>query len=386
MSEDMARDRVKDEVIKLVQRGRVRQAMQRLSSLGTAEYGEETATKLKSMQFPAAAPDHIYALDAEELDTLRSWRPTTTVLADEDALEAVCRAKNGAAAGPSGWRNEHIRAACEEGVGATAATLILQRIATGEFGGAAALRTNDLPHAHLIDAARLVALNKNAAGTKIRPVAVGETWRRIAGAALVTTRKGAIERRLLRARNFAFSKDGCSFAQKTIGLLLAANPDYIVIETDLKSAFQRANRFEMERQLYADPALRDLIPYFQSLYGDASALFYGEDYMLSSEDGCQQGCSLGSMLYVLANSRIVETVIAEFPAVTVVGFVDDYRFIGPPAEAAAAYTRYDELITESNQALEISKSFMYSPSVASLGHTTRRKARLSCIATVIDTM
>jgi hypothetical protein len=38
------------------------------------------------------------ALDAEELDTLRSWRPTTTVLADEDALEAVCRAKNGAAA------------------------------------------------------------------------------------------------------------------------------------------------------------------------------------------------------------------------------------------------------------------------------------------------
>jgi hypothetical protein len=26
---------------------------------------------------------------------------------------------------------------------------------------------------------------------------------------------------------------------------------------------------------------------------------------------------------VLANSRIVETVIAEFPAVTVVGFVDD---------------------------------------------------------------
>jgi hypothetical protein len=64
MSEDMARDRVKDEVIKLVQRGRVRQAMQRLSSLGTAEYGEETATKLKSMQFPVAAPDHIYALDA----------------------------------------------------------------------------------------------------------------------------------------------------------------------------------------------------------------------------------------------------------------------------------------------------------------------------------
>eukprot|EP01047_Picozoa_sp_COSAG01_P114199 COSAG01_NODE_42881_length_435_cov_1.827381_1_plen_78_part_01 len=59
--------------------------------------------------------------------------------------------------------------------------------------------------------------------------------------------------------------------------------------------------------------MRDLIPYFQSLYGDPSALFYGEDYMLSSEDGCQQGCSLGSMLYVLANSCIVETVIAEFP-------------------------------------------------------------------------
>jgi hypothetical protein len=27
----------------------------------------------------------------------------------------------------------------------------------------------------------------------------------------------------------------------------------------MKSAFQRANRFEMEQQLYADPALRDLM-------------------------------------------------------------------------------------------------------------------------------
>eukprot|EP01049_Picozoa_sp_SAG25_P010451 SAG25_NODE_1144_length_3810_cov_1.881164_4_plen_116_part_00 len=71
---------------------------------------------------------------------LRSWRPDAQVLTDEDALAAVSKAKNGAAAGPSGWRNEHIRAACDEGVGLTAVTLIMQRVAVGEFGGASALR------------------------------------------------------------------------------------------------------------------------------------------------------------------------------------------------------------------------------------------------------
>jgi hypothetical protein len=61
------------------------------------------------------------------------------VLTDEDALAAVSKAKNGAAAGPSGWRNEHIRATCDEGVGLTAVTLIMQRVAVGEFGSASAL-------------------------------------------------------------------------------------------------------------------------------------------------------------------------------------------------------------------------------------------------------
>ena len=43
------------------------------------------------------------------------------------------------------------------------------------------------------------------------------------------------------ACNLAFSADGCNVSKKTIETLLDTNRDWICVETDLASAFQRAS-------------------------------------------------------------------------------------------------------------------------------------------------
>ena len=61
----------------------------------------------------------------------------------------------------------------------------------------------------------------------------------------------------------------------------------------------------MERELYADADLRPLLPYFYALYADEASLFFGDD-VLKSKEGCQQGCSLGTPLYILSIIPVIE--------------------------------------------------------------------------------
>ena len=48
---------------------------------------------------------------------------------------------------------------------------------------------------------------------------------------------------------------------------------------------------------------------------------------------------------------VIETLIAEFPSVLILGFVDDYYFLGDTVDCAAAYRRYGELLRERGQEL-----------------------------------
>jgi hypothetical protein len=124
----------------------------------------------------------------------------------------------------------------------------------------------------------------------------------------------------------------------------------------------------MLRGLYEDPSLRHMVPYYLSLYGleGPATLYFGDFYRWLSEEGCQQGCSLGVLLYILAVSPVIEKLMEEFPNVSVLGFVDDYYFCGLPEETARCYERYGQLLSEQGMALNHAKGFVWSRSAASL--------------------
>ena len=85
--------------------------------------------------------------------------------------------------------------------------------------------------------------------------------------------------------------------------VLQANPSWIVVETDLSSAFQRAAREDIMHELFDNSELRAFIPMFISLYGSSSKLFFEDVCELMSEEGSQQGCPLGGLLFILMGLR-----------------------------------------------------------------------------------
>jgi hypothetical protein len=69
-----------------------------------------------------------------------------------------------------------------------------------------------------------------------------------------------------RARDLSkFTEDGCGALRKIVRLHMAEHSAHICLTSDAVSAFMRAQRHEMTRQLYDDESLRPLLSYFFSL-------------------------------------------------------------------------------------------------------------------------
>ena len=84
------------------------------------------------------------------------------------------------------------------------------------------------------------------------------------------------------------------------------------------------------------------------------------------EEGSQQGCPLGGLLFVLSVAAIAEDVAARYPSVTVLGFADDYRFIGPVRDALDAALEYRTRVIEAGHVDQVEKAWAFSPSQASI--------------------
>ena len=141
-------------------------------------------------------------------------------------------------------------------------------------------------NAGLINTSRLAAVSEDKVwrAGRARPIQIGDTIRRMAGRGLLRNRRPACEQRALRANNFAFTEDGCSALRKILRLHMAEHSAHICLTSDAVSAFMRAQRHEMTRQLYYDDdeSLRPLLSYFFSLYSSHAKIFYGDQTILSS--------------------------------------------------------------------------------------------------------
>ena len=285
---DDADDLRRDAAIGKVRRGRIGQGAQRLVSRGGVAPEDARAEVLEHMeqlQLPSHRDDHPCALTAEEEEAFRSYRPRATDLFTGDTVkEVMSQADAGVAGGCSGWRNEHFKGAAETDLGLAALTTIMLAMAQGDCGSPYSENGN----MHVWDASRLIALVKGDEWTgaeNTRPIAIGETLRRLTGKCLLRARREVMERRALTIHNFAFTSDGCSNVVKLVQLYAHEYPEHVVLTTDVETAFQSAPRTQMERALYEDEGLRPLLPYFYSLYADEAALYFGDTWATKGRQG-----------------------------------------------------------------------------------------------------
>ena len=177
---------------------------------------------------------------------------------------------------------------------------------------------------------------------KLRPIAVGELFYRLAG--VIAVRKVTAEAAAL-------------LAPHQLGVSVASGAEHIVhslqhsltnattrralLRVDMSNAFNSCDRARVLRQLYEQPALSAMWRVADFGYSAPSQLLlqgcHGQ-HLLSS-NGVRQGDPLSAILFCLYIRDVLTTVSAQ-AAVEVQGFFDDINVSGEPAEVMKAF---DEL-------------------------------------------
>ena len=144
----------------------------------------------------------------------------------------------------------------------------------------------------------------------IRPIAVGETIRRLIGkvALSLPQSKNAVQR-LLPIQHGVGAKRGAEhnamLIQESTAILNEHDDstDWCLLKVDLSNAFNAVSRQKMLLQV-AQKAPH-LLPWTQSLYGEDLTLYIGQN-TIPSQRGVQQGCNFGTFLFALAIQPILE--------------------------------------------------------------------------------
>ena len=143
--------------------------------------------------------------------------------------------------------------------------------------------------------ADLCALGKKTGG--IRPIAAGDTFRRLVAKCHCKTNKDSLK------EHFLPDQVGVAVAGGAEALVHLTrqiwddnlnNNDFVILKVDMRNAYNRMFRslmVEWVREEYPD-----MEEYVWFLYGGSSNLIYGSD-IIKSEEGAQQGCGLASMLF-----------------------------------------------------------------------------------------
>ena len=134
-----------------------------------------------------------------------------------------------------------------------------------------------------------------------RPIAVGNTLRRLVTKCACNQLKGAMGN-TLRPHQLGFGTPlGAEAAVHSArSYLHYLENDYLILKIDFKNAFNYLHRDKMF--LAVREYIPELLPLVLSAYGFLSSLFHGEGTILSSE-WIQQGDSLGPPLLALPSSQ-----------------------------------------------------------------------------------
>lgn len=292
-------------------------ALQACLSRGTAENSPETINTLRSLH-PDATSSFIGTAPVSRFTPSK-----------EKVRDAVLSFGPGSAAGASGWRASHLKVLLlvdSSGRFLDALTALVQLLARGQ--ALQAVRP-------LLGGATLIALNKKDGG--IRPIAIGETHRRLTSKVILSSLPSAA-RKAVGPRQFgAGAPAGTERVVHLLRRLVGASrgrPDFVVLKVDIQNAFNSLSRAELLKAVFTHAP--DLAPWALWLYGSPSSLLF-DDTDIASACGVQQGDPLGPYLFSLA----IAPVIAELEGLGLeanLWYLDDGVLAGPAERVHAAFS------------------------------------------------
>jgi hypothetical protein len=263
-----------------------------LSSKGLAPYSEETRLLLEEKHPKQAVP----TIPEVEVPSLQL--PTNF-----NIRETLRSFPNGTACGPSGLRVEHLLEACEASLPVAFHTT-LRHFINHLIAGKAPPTI-----APLFAGAALTALKKSKPGAPldIRPIAVGEVFRRLVGKCLckLTATKA---KELFAPHQFGVACPGG--VEKVVHKMRAIlgdhweDEDFVILKVDMKNAFNMVSRQAVMDE--CGRCLPEVLPWVAWCYKSHPKLWHPLGQFVSAA-GVQQGDPIGPLLFSLALNRLVDS-------------------------------------------------------------------------------
>jgi hypothetical protein len=214
-----------------------------------------------------------------------------------------------------------------------------------------------------IAGAPLMALNKPGGG--LRPIAIGETIRRLVSKCCCWEAEMTAPYIFGSLQVGVATKGGGEaviHAVRKIAKELGDDPSRVMLKVDLTNAFNMVDRTEMLRRVREQ--LPNIYHWTKYCYAQPAHLFFG-DMLLASMAGVQQGDPLGPVLFSLVLHPLVEKIQKEFPNLDLnVWYLDDGTIIGKQEDVYGAF----ELLRREGPALglhlNVKKNELWWPSRA----------------------
>ena len=315
--------------LRLCRCGELSRAARALMSCGLADATDETIERLRS-KHPSGYTNNIF--DADDTD----WSSSSFVPIDlpRDVIwTTLQKSPRGSAAGWSGWRFEHLKCLLSGVSTGNLLIEVLSLVASGHIPEFASLA---------LSSSRLIALPKSIGD--VRPIAIGEVFRRASARAICFHMRNHFARFFAPIQHGVSTSNGSEILIHHIQLLLDRHPDWVVLKTDVRNAFNSISRRAIAERLLAN--FPSLMPHFRRMYGHSGSLVFATDsehVILSSEEGVHQGDPLGPFLFAVGIHDLVSRVQAEHPEAVVLAYLDDVFIIGPESVSADAFDQLKSL-------------------------------------------
>ena len=187
-----------------------------------------------------------------------------------------------------------------------------------------------------------LALRKS--NNDVRPIAIGESLRRLTARAICLQMKDTFADFFSPVQHGVSTECGTELLSHHVQLLLEANPDWVVLKTDVKNAINSLDRCQLLKEVSL--LFHDLFCHVQQMYLNINSLVFLQKenpVILTSQQGVHQEDPLGPALFSTAIHPFLMDTQKANPGILVLAYLDDVFLLGPSSEFSLHWKTSEQL-------------------------------------------